>query len=564
MDHEPSIYCECKECLIIYQSYHNWRKLKQLETDIKNKAIARKAGSAAKAGTKLVTHALGIGGIAGALINYGAGTAVKTATESALQNQNNTFEQRKQLYRQKMVKSKQKSVQSYPHFEPLLDEKEMTQYKDNIASTLGLNEKLHKFDNDVVIMSMSNVIFAGWLEKKSDNFGQWRNRFIFVHRTLNYILVETFKSLKINSFDDLNKLISAKHSSILNHRTSKIKIDKSPLAAAIISTVKYDKNSDSYCLIVKWRINSTDLVLRCKSNSAMKFWRNVFEEIVIVNKYKKGNLKLYVEFSKLNKNKNNHLLWWILARQCAMNDLYDKCIEHYEYAHLLCTKEAELMIFYIEDLRNYFGERTNDKQLELYEKMERLYGYKFIDYENYCLLLYKMKQYKKLKSILINEEIINNGNIGIYEQILYWNEIYENLKSDNKVKNVYMKYTENIQKKLSDIEVDINSLSTHKLNNYAKMFINCGDYNTAHDYLSLSVCKKPDDFETINLMNKNNKFLREMDHEEKEEIRELKLSIEKLQLSVESLNKENELLKNNVQILNEIVPKLQKLLEKSS
>eukprot|EP01084_Bolivina_argentea_P264856 448789_1 len=130
MDHEPSQLCDCKQCLIIYKSYHTWKKLRQNSTDAK----------------------------------------------SDLESSSNPKDNIK-LLKQSNNKRKTKETIDYSHFEPPLDCK-------NIDSC---HNTIHKFDNNVIIRSINivnNKIHGGWIEKKSDNLGKWRKRYLIINRDL--------------------------------------------------------------------------------------------------------------------------------------------------------------------------------------------------------------------------------------------------------------------------------------------------------------------------------------------------------------------------------------------
>eukprot|EP01084_Bolivina_argentea_P317510 550525_1 len=414
MKHQPSQYCECKECLIIFQSFHSWRKLKDLEKDIKNKAIASKAGSVAKTGTHLVTNALGIGGIAGKVIAYGVGAAAKTATTNAMKD--DTFKQKQKLYRQNsgIQKNTKNTPKIFPHFTPILDEKELDDYNNAILSEKHMVNKLHKFDNDTVIMSLNTKVFGGWVEKKSLNLSRWRKRFLLVRKNVSQSIckIQTYKNtLQIDSLQDLQALSDATIAAYKTHGTTVFTISKTKFKITKVEPVR--KANNLYVLAINLR-NYEHLTIRCKSESAMKFWSELFTEIYGMTRY--SGFEYCSRLILLKKNQQDDYVWRRLGEFYAIRGNVSETIRCYEHALNVCPKNAEILIYFIENLRNYFGDKVNDKQLQLYQKMESLYSYKYIDYENYCVLLYKMEKYETLNTILLNIEIMNHVNISVEER----------------------------------------------------------------------------------------------------------------------------------------------------
>ena len=123
------------------------------------------------------------------------------------------------------------------------------------------------------------------------------------------------------------------------------------------------------------------------------------------------------------------------------------------------------------------------------------------------------------------------------------------------------------------------------MNHYAKMFMFLGDYVEANNYLSISISKKNDEFETIHLINKNDKCINDenkayynedlgqlrqsmsilqsdVEHltNHNQEIEQLKSSINSLKSTVKELRNENEKLKSDMKLFNDILPQIKQLL----
>eukprot|EP01084_Bolivina_argentea_P301669 520500_1 len=365
------------------------------------------------------------------------------------------------IYQNRVKTKLQQDTAANHYFWPQFDEKKQ-------AKT---SKTEYHFENNNSVTRVNDNIYYGWLEKKSklsNLLGQWRERFIVLkldyhdynysksHYNKNHIgclrqcnsvtlltyqqpidVSATLHTMLTTATSVLSISKYTSNSVALNNDIIDIKALMSPDMVKKYSGKYYDAQS-------KWKIKDTtkqirNIQIRCSTQQATKFWKELVHDVI--KEINSNSLKPdELCYFKRKMCQDYLLLYAHRIAQSTRRDKtkYDEAIRIYNQVHSLNPKSSKILCLFIKDIHEYFGDHKNKKtkkmtqlQLELYEKMGSLYNCKEIDCYSYCLLLYEMRAFEKLKKLLTNKDMITNSNITVFQQLVFWNEVgnYDKLKT---------------------------------------------------------------------------------------------------------------------------------------
>ena len=240
-----------------------------------------------------------------------------------------------------------------------------------------------------------------------------------------------------------------------------------------LQRIKYQKKDfDSY-------------VFRCKNKYAIRYWIDLIQDCIIRAKYynyknlknntfkllsfnnndnnydmiKEREIKYYRLLLGLPHNQKIAILWEKLGTAISMKqekdiNTFNSCCNAFETAHCLNKQDSKIIYNWINCLDNFneidiFTKNRISKTLMLYNRIQKLYNNKSMDYYGFCKFLFENQLYKLLENVL-NKLLINGNkeiksNLDYFTQIIYWTKLIH-LYNINENNNDLWKYLLKIKK----------------------------------------------------------------------------------------------------------------------